>query len=131
MFQRRLDVVAVAAIVARIRDAEHRFSEVRGKIENSRAQCLFGNKTAGRVAAKLGSGRQISDYPLTSGWRFAEVCGKFRNLRAYRPFRAKKPQVEALSLRRVLGIFDICRILPVLAPCFSLLRCCKPLIDYI
>lgn len=44
--------------------------------------------------------------------RLPEVCGKFRNPRAYRLFRAKKPQVEALVLYRVLGMFDICRILP-------------------
>lgn len=47
-FQRRLDAVADAAIVAGTRDTGPRFPEVRGKIENRRAQCLFENKTAGR-----------------------------------------------------------------------------------
>ena len=43
--------------------------------------------------------------------RLPEVCGKSRNPRAHHPFRTKKPQVEALVLCRVLGMFDICRIL--------------------
>ena len=46
---------------------------------------------------------------------FSEVCGKFRNPRAHRPFRAEKPQVESLRHPSVLGMFRICRILPVFA----------------
>lgn len=46
---------------------------------------------------------------------FPEVCGKFRNPQARRPFRAEKPQVEALRYPGVLGMFRICRILPVFA----------------
>ena len=46
---------------------------------------------------------------------FPEVCGKFWDSRAHRPFREKKPQVEALRNSNVLGMFDICRILPDLA----------------
>lgn len=44
-----------------------------------------------------------------------EVCGKFRNPRAHRPFHAEKPQVEALRYPGVLGIFRICRILSIFA----------------
>ena len=44
--------------------------------------------------------------------RRAEVCGKFRNPRARRRFRAKKPQVEALLPFGVVDKFGICRILP-------------------
>ncbi len=47
--------------------------------------------------------------------RCTEVCGKFRNPRAHRPFRAEKPQVKALRHPGVLGMFRICRILPVFA----------------
>lgn len=37
--------------------------------------------------------------------RLPEVCGKFRNPQAHRPFRAKKPQVEALLHSGVLDMF--------------------------
>lgn len=40
-----------------------------------------------------------------SGSVIPEVCGKFWNLRAQRPFRAMKPQVEALRHFGVLGMF--------------------------
>lgn len=40
-----------------------------------------------------------------------EVCGKFRNPRACRPFHEKKSQVEALSLSSVVGMARNCRIL--------------------
>lgn len=46
---------------------------------------------------------------------FPEVCGKFLNPRAHRLFRAEKPQVKALRHPGVLGMFRICRILPVFA----------------
>ena len=36
---------------------------------------------------------------------FPEVCGKFRNPRAHRPFCAEKPQVEALRHFDVLDMF--------------------------
>lgn len=49
-----------------------------------------------------------------SGSVIPEVCGKFWNPRAHRPFRAKKPQVEMLRDSSVPGIFRICRILPII-----------------
>lgn len=49
-FPRQLDVVADAANVARTRFAGPHISEVRGKIENLRAQPDFCQKTAGAEA---------------------------------------------------------------------------------
>lgn len=42
------------------------FRKCEEKSETSEHKPIFGNKTAGRVAAKLGSGRLISDFPRTS-----------------------------------------------------------------
>lgn len=50
-----------------------------------------------------------------SGSVIPEVCGKFRLPQAHRPFRAEKPQLEALQHSGVLGKFLICRILTVFA----------------
>lgn len=44
-----------------------------------------------------------------------EVCGKFRNPRAHRLYRTKKPQVDALELLGVVDLSCFCRILLVLA----------------
>lgn len=73
---------------------------------------IIGNKTTGHESTKSGSGRQVSVLPRTSEHANTKVCGKFRNPRPHCHLHVKKPQVEALSLTRVLGISDICRILP-------------------
>lgn len=73
---------------------------------------IIGNKTTGHESTKPGSGRQVSVLLRTSELAYPEVCGKFRNSRPHRHLHVKKPQVEALSLTRVLGISDICRIPP-------------------
>ena len=52
--------------------------------------------------------------------RTCDVKPLFRNPRAHCPFRAMKPQVEVLTLCHVLGMFDICRILPAFASAASL-----------
>ena len=87
---------------------------MRGKFVNRRVQPVFSNKTAGRGSSKPGPGRQCPVLPRTSELLKTEVCGKFRNTRPHRPFRAKKPQVDALSLLHALSIFKICRILPII-----------------
>lgn len=113
-FSRQLDVVADAAIYAFTHDAEPRFPEVRGKIGNLRAQPDFWQQN--RRSRKRKTGVWSADLDFTPHFRnhYAEVCGKFRNSRAHRPFRAEKLQVKALRHPGVLGMFRICRILPLL-----------------
>lgn len=81
------------------------FRKCGKKSETSERNPIFGNKTAGRGSVKPGSGRQISVFSPRFRNRLSEVCGKFRNQRAYRPFRAKKPQLEAMLHAGVLGKF--------------------------
>ena len=76
----------------------------------------FGNKTAGGGTKKPGSLGPFLFFPPHFRNRSPKVCGKFRNPRAHRPFHAEKPQVEALRYPGVLGMFRICRILPIFAP---------------
>lgn len=91
------------------------FRKCGEKSKTSEHNPIFGNKTAGRGSAKLGSGRPISIFTPHFRNHYAEVCGKIRNPQAHRLFHAKKPQVEALQHSGVLDMFRICRILPVFA----------------
>ena len=100
-----------------------RFPEVRGKIGNRRAQPDF--RQQNRRSRKRKTGVWSVDLGFLPHFRnrCTEVCGKFRNPRARRPFPSEKPQVEALRHLGVHGIFLICRILPVfasVADCVSL-----------
>lgn len=81
------------------------FSEVRGKIDNLRAQPDF--RQQNRRSRKRKTGVWSADLGFTPHFRnrLPEVCGKFRNLRVCRPFQVKKPQVEALRYSGVLGKF--------------------------
>ena len=97
--------------VSRKHDAGPRFPEVRGKIENRRAQPDFWQQNrrsrkrkTGVWSADLGFSPHFRNRPL-------EVCGKFWNPRAHRPFCVKKPQVVALEQLGVVGLFRFCRIL--------------------
>lgn len=91
------------------------FSGSAGKNRNSSSATRF-SATKPQVAEAQNRGLvgQSRFYPalLESP---TEVCGKFRNPRVHRPFHAEKPQVEALRYPGVLGIFRICRILPIFA----------------
>lgn len=87
------------------------FRKCGEKSETSEHKPNFGNKTTGRGCLKQGPSRQISVFSPHFRKRSTEVCGKFRNPRAHRPFHVKKPQVEALLLSGVVGISTICRIL--------------------
>ena len=82
---------------------------------------IFGNKTAGRGGVKPGSGRQISAFPRTSGIPKRKYAANSGTPRAHRSFRAKKPQVEALPLSGAVGMSGICRILPDLTFCLTLI----------
>ena len=104
-FPRQLDVVADAAICALTHDAEPHFPEVRGKIGNRRAQPDFRQQNRRSRKRKTGVWSANLDFSPHFWNRRTEVCGKFRNPRAYRPFRAEKPQVEALRHPGVLGKF--------------------------
>lgn len=89
------------------------FLEVRGKIDNLRAQPDF--RQQNRRSRKRKTGVWSADLVFTPHFRnrCTEVCGKFRNPRAHCPFCAEKPQVKVLRDSSVLGMFRICRILPV------------------
>ena len=112
-FPRLLDVVADAANVARKRFAGPCISEVRGKIENLRAQPDFQQQN--RRSRKPKTGARTADIGFSPHFRkcLTEVCGKFLNSRAQRTLRVKKPQVEVLVVFCVVGISRICRILSV------------------
>ena len=114
-FPRLLDVVADAAIDALTHDAGLRSPEVRGKIETCRAQLDFLQQNRRSRKRKTGVWSADLDFSPHFRNRPSEVCGKFRNPRAHRPFRAEKPQVKALRHPGVLGMFRICRILPFFA----------------
>lgn len=105
MFPQQLDVVADAANVARTRFAGPRISEVREKIGNLRAQLDFWQQN--RRSRKRKTGVWSVDLGFSPHFRNrpSEVCGKFRNPRAHRPFRVEKPQVEALRHPGVLVKF--------------------------
>ena len=90
------------------------FGSAGKKSKTSEHNPIFGNKTAGRGSAKLGVWSADLDFTPHFRNHYAEVCGKFRNSRAHRPFRAEKLQVKALRHPGVLGMFRICRILPFL-----------------
>ena len=97
--------------------------EVRGKISNRRVQRDYFQQN--RRSRKRKTGVWSVDLGFLPHFRnrCTEVCGKFRNPRARRPFPSEKPQVEALRHLGVHGIFLICRILPVfasVADCVSL-----------
>ena len=89
-----------------------RIPEVRGKISKRRAQPEFLQQN--RRSRKRKTGVWSADLGFSPHFRIlkTEVCGKFRNLGPHCPLRVKKPQVEALPFSGVLGISDICRILP-------------------
>lgn len=115
-FPRLLDVVAEAVFIARKHDAGSRFPEVRGKIKNCRAQPVYLQQNrrsqkhkTGVWSADLGFSPHFRNRPL-------EVCGKFWNPRAHRPFCVKKPQVVVLAQLGVVGLFRFCRILLELVP---------------
>lgn len=103
------------AVFASGRSALPCFPEVRGKIGNHRAQSDFWQQN--RRSRKRKTGVWSVDLGFSQHFRNRppEVCGKFRNPRAHRPFREEKPQVEALWHPGVLGMFKNCRILPVFA----------------
>lgn len=97
-FSRQLDVVADAAIYAFTHDAEPRFPEVRGKIGNLRAQPDFWQQNRRSWKRKTGIWSADLDFSPHFWNRLSEVCGKFRNPRAHRPFRADKLQVGACGI---------------------------------
>ena len=92
-----------------------RSPEVRGKIETCRAQLDFLQQNRRSRKGKTGVWSADLDFSPHFRNRPSEVCGKFRNPRAHRPFCAEKPQVEASRHPGALGKFRICRILPVFA----------------
>lgn len=81
------------------------FAEVRGKIEDLRAQPDFLQQN--RRSRKCKTGVWSADLDFSPHFRnhCTEVCGKFWDSRAHGPFCAKKPQVEALQYFGVLGMF--------------------------
>lgn len=87
-------------------------SEVRGKIENRRAQPDYLQQN--RRSRKGKTGVRSADLDFTPHFRNrrAKVCGKFWILRAQRPFRIKKPQVDVLVVFRVVSMSVFCRMLP-------------------
>ena len=89
-----------------------RFSEVRVKSKYLRAQLDFWQQN--RRSRKRETGAWSADLGISPHFRNrkTEVCGKFRNPRVHRPFRAKKPQVEALPDYRMVSKSEFCRILP-------------------
>ena len=95
---------------------------MRGKIDNLRAQPDFLQQN--RRSRKRKTGVWSADLGFSPHFRNrrTEVCGKFWNPRAHRPFRAKKPQVEALLLSGMVGMSRICRILPIWAASTGLSR---------
>lgn len=111
-FSRQLDVVADSAFVARTLDAESLFRKCWEKIGTHRAQPDLHQQN--RRSSELKTRVWSVDLGFSPHFRkrLTEVCGKFRNPRAHRPFHVKKPQVEALPLSSVVGISRICRILP-------------------
>lgn len=64
-------------------------------------------------SSELKTGARSVDFSFSSHFRKrpTEVCGKFRNPRAHRPFHEKKSQVEVLPLASVVGMPGNCRIL--------------------
>ena len=94
---------------------------MRGKIENLRAQPDFWQQN--RRSRKRKTGVWSGDLRFSPHFRKRrpEVCGNFRNPRAHRHFQAKKPQVEALPLSGAVGMSGICRILPDLTFCLTLI----------
>lgn len=104
-FSRQLDVVADAANLLEHALQGLVFRKCGEKSETSEHNRIFANKTAGHGSAKRGSGRPISVFTPHFWTHCTEVCGKFWDPRAHRPFRAEKPQVEALRGSRVLGKF--------------------------
>lgn len=111
-FPRLLDVVAEAVFIARKHDAGSRFPEVRGKTKNCRAQPDF--RQQNRRSRKHKTRVWSADLGFTPHFRNrpSEVCGKFWNPRAHRPFCVKKPRVDALVPLGMVDLFRICRILP-------------------
>lgn len=103
------------------------FSEVRGEIGNLRAHPDFSQQN--RRLRKGEIGVWFPDLGFTPHFRNRppEVCGKFRNPRAHRPFHEKNPQLETLSLFSVVSMSRIYRILPEWAPawlgCLSIWGC--------
>lgn len=89
-----------------------RFPEVRGIIENLRAQPDFSQLNCRLRKGKIGV--RFPDLALSPHFRklLPEVCGKFRNPRTHRLFRVKKRHVEALPLSSVVDVSRICRTLP-------------------
>lgn len=83
-----------------------------GKTGNLRAQTDF--RQQNRTSRKPKTGVWSADLGFSPHFwnRPSEVCGKFRNPQAHRPFHEQKPQVDALTLSSVVGISRICRILP-------------------
>lgn len=92
-----------------------RFPEVRGKIENLRAQPDFSQLNCRLRKGKIGV--RFPDLAFSPHFRklLPEVCSKFRNPRTHRLFRVKKQHVEALPLSSAVGMSGICSILPDLA----------------
>ena len=88
------------------------FGSAGKKSETSEHKPNFGNKTAGRGKLKQGSGLSISVFSPHFRKGPTEVCGKFRNPRAHRPFHEKNSQVETLSLSSVVDVSRICHTLP-------------------
>lgn len=91
-----------------------RFPEVRGKIENLRAQPDFSQLNRRLRKGKIGVWFPDLAFPHFRKL-LPEVCGKFRNPRTHRLFRVKKQHVEALPLSSAVGMSGIYRILPDLA----------------
>lgn len=75
------------------------------KIGNRRAQPDFRQQNRRPQVSKTGVWSVDLGFSRHFRNRPSEVCGKFRNPRAHGPFRAEKPQVEALRHPGVLGKF--------------------------
>ena len=88
------------------------FRKCGEKSETSERNPIFGNKTAGRGSVKPGSDRPILIFPALPE-PLARNMRQNQESPSTPPFRAEKPQVEALRHPGALGMFRICRILPV------------------
>ena len=94
---KRVSLLEAAYLEPNNRSRNPRFPEVWGILENLRAQSDFGRQNRRSLEYETGVwSSDVGFYPHFRN-RLAEVCGKFRNPRARHPFRAKKPQVEALT----------------------------------
>lgn len=92
------------------------FPEVRVKSKTSEHIVIFGNKNSRSLKHETGVWSTDLGFSPHFWNNETEVCGKFRNPRANRPFRGKKPQVEALPLSRTVARFLFSRIPPNFAP---------------